>query len=106
MRERFAKDIFTDGRCGLAIRTPDDIQAQAGGHDLLPDGDSLDPKEITPRLLYMLAEAYHAGYCAATHDGEEAVRRLVLETNQHRKPAPRIYPSEVIDYRAKEGERT
>lgn len=97
MRERFVRTIFTNGRVGLALRTPRDIQEESAGHDLLPDGQNLDKAEVTALLLHMLAEAYHAGYKEAVADGAEAVQRLLYESSAQRKPAPRI--SESTDYR-------
>lgn len=98
MRERFCKNILTNGRCVLSIRTPDDVESNTAGDCLMPDGEAMDQEEVTPLLLHMLSEAYHSGYKQATLAGADAVTRLLLESNHPRKPAPKIYPSEVIDY--------
>lgn len=103
MREQFSQTILLDGRIGLEIRTPRDIQEGSAGHDLLPDGVFLEKSAITPLLLHMLAEAYHAGYLAAVDDGQEAIRRLVYENRAHRKPAPKI--TDTLDYRKQGADR-
>lgn len=97
MREIFAVTIQTDGNCHLYIRTPIDRQSETCGAALNGDDFPLEEKEITKRLLHMLAEAYHAGYIEAVDDGVDAIKRLLLESNQHRKPNTKI--SEKYDNR-------
>ena len=100
MREIFSVEIQTDGGARLYIRTPADRDKRdpSVGHELtvgLSSGVNL--KTLTPQVLCMIAEAYHAGYICATEDSMEAVSRLTFENSAPRKPAPRI--SEKRDYR-------
>lgn len=96
MREKFEKTVLTDGKCVLSIVTPMDIDNNTSGAQLLADGDSIDEKDITPQLLYMLAEAYYAGYKEANNDAIESVRKLLVDNKKYRKPKPKI--SSCIDY--------
>ncbi len=97
MRETFEKTILTNGRCVLAIKTPWDRDEHTSGAQLNADGDSMDESEITQRLLYMLSEAYYAGYREAVRDATESARRLLVDNKKHRKPIAKI--SSCVDYR-------
>lgn len=97
MREIFSLTIQTDGKCFLFLRTPIDRQSEISGTMLNSEDSPLLEADITKQLLSMLAEAYHAGYTEAVDDGAEVVKRLLLESNQHRKPNIKI--TEKTDYR-------
>jgi hypothetical protein len=90
MREIFEKTVLTTGRCTLSIITPTDRDDNTSGAQLLEDGDSMIESEITPRLLYMLSEAYYAGYKEAVSDATESTRRLLVDNKNYRKPKAKI----------------
>lgn len=90
MREIFSLTIQSDGKCFLYLRTPIDRQSEFCGTLLNNEETPLAETEINKKLLGMLAEAYYAGYNEAVDDGVDVVKRLLLESNQHRKPNSKI----------------
>jgi hypothetical protein len=96
MREIFTLTTQADGKCFLYLSTPSDRQSQICGTQLNSDDNPLAETDVTKQLLSMLAEAYYAGYTESVDDAAEAVKRLLLESKQHRKPNNKI--SERTDY--------
>lgn len=97
MRAKFEKTILKNGRCVLSIVTPMDQANNASGDQLLPNGASMDIKEITQLLLYMLSEAYNSGHKSATYEVIDAVLGLLEDNKQYQKLKPKI--SLTVDYR-------
>lgn len=96
-RARIHKTIFTNGLCALAIRSPSDIRDNTCGQYLTNDAIDITEQEITENVLYMISEAYYAGYIEGKLDAKEAVERLMRESSTPCKPKPKI--TEIIDYR-------
>lgn len=94
MREKFYKIIFADGGCVINIVTPSDMDSNTSGSCLCKE--AISQSDITPHLLHMLAESYYAGYQEARVDAIAAIKGLIKDSKQYRKPVAKI--SMVTDY--------